>query len=80
MIYSVVKIDKRLFIVSEGGERVYTPPDFIRHKLNGRHGIQSLADRLNASGKYDIGAVAAFESAPNAILPEIDAVHLEAAK
>ena len=59
--FHVVKANKRLWIeVVETGERVYTPPDFIRHRLQSREPMRALADRFTVFG-YDIGAVVDFE-------------------
>lgn len=61
--FQVVKANKRLWIECvETGERVYTPPDFIRHRLQSREPMRFLANKLNEIGRYDIGAVVAFES------------------
>lgn len=60
--FRVVKANKRLWIEAvETGERVYTPPEFMRHRLQSREPMHDLARRFTATGRYDIGAVVDFE-------------------
>lgn len=44
----VKKYNKRLYIeIIETGELYYTPPDFIREKMNSRKKLVDLSDRLS---------------------------------
>jgi hypothetical protein len=61
--FRTVKANKRLWIECvETGERVYTPPDFMRHRLQSREPMHELARDFTAAGRYDISAVANFEA------------------
>jgi hypothetical protein len=62
--FQVIKANKRLWIETvETGERVYTPPDFMRHKMQSREPMRRCAAAFTAAGRYDIGAVVELESA-----------------
>lgn len=56
----VVKRNKRLFIETENGEVVYTPPDFIRSKIHSREQLHKLIQRMETVGYID--AVMEFET------------------
>lgn len=61
--FRTVKANKRLWIECvETGERVYTPPDFIRHRLQSREPMRFLANKFNEMGRYDINEVMKFEA------------------
>lgn len=61
--FECVKHAKRLWLRDVAvGELVYTPPDFIRHRMQSREPMRGLADAMNAVGRYCIGAVCEFES------------------
>jgi hypothetical protein len=61
--FQVIKANKRLWIECvETGERVYTPPDFMRHRMQSREPMRVLAYRFTATGRYDIGSVVEFEA------------------
>lgn len=57
MTFTVVKRHKRLHVVNERGESVYTPPDFLR--VDSRKILEDLADRMNDD---TIDAIMAFEA------------------
>lgn len=64
--YVVEKYQKRLWLkILETGERVYTPPDFVRKYMTGRESMQKLADSLcyGTHNPQFIKAIVAFESA-----------------
>lgn len=62
MRYRVSKRNKRLFIDdAESGEAIYSPPDFLRHRMKSREGMQRLAEELSAGACY-IDAVIKFET------------------
>jgi hypothetical protein len=44
--YRVEKINKRLWIVTDSGEKVYTPPDFLLPYIHNRQGLVELAWRM----------------------------------
>lgn len=61
--FRVVKADKRLWIECvETEKRVYTPPDFIRHRLQSREPMRDLAWAFMTVGRRDIGAIVEFET------------------
>ena len=57
--YRVVKNRKRLWIVDEYDEQIYTPPSFLT--LPNREGLQEVADYWTEFG-YDIKTIIDFES------------------
>ena len=60
--FRAVKANKRLWIECvETGEWIYSPPDFIRHRLQSREPMHNLAEAFTASGRRDIGAIVEFE-------------------
>lgn len=59
-MYEVVKKFKRLYIVKDG-EMIYTPPDFIRHKIKSREELEEIASQLNQGTDY-IDAIMKFET------------------
>jgi hypothetical protein len=60
-MYAVAKINQRLYIVAEAtGERVYTPPTFV--KLPSREPMWELARAFAVTRSRDIGAIMAFET------------------
>jgi hypothetical protein len=60
-MYAVTKIHKRLYVVAVGtGERVYTPPSFVRPPS--REPMWELARAFTAARSRDIGAIMAFET------------------
>jgi hypothetical protein len=44
--YKVEKINKRLWIVTGSGERIYTPPDFLLKYIHNRALLQKLAEKM----------------------------------
>lgn len=59
--FVVVKRDRRLWILcQETGEFVYTPPDFMRHKIGNRGLLEAMAKDMTA-GKRRIDAVMDFQ-------------------
>lgn len=61
--YRVVKVNKRLWIEEvETDTLVYTPPDFMRHRLQSRQPMHDLAARFNETGARDIGAIVEFQT------------------
>jgi hypothetical protein len=59
----VVKRQKRLWIqVMETEAPLYTPPDFLRHRIHGRDRLQALADVFTQKQERCIGAIMAFEA------------------
>lgn len=61
MKYDIKKINKRLFVVDDSGQKVYSMPDYIRHNLVSKQELrEKLVDRLNAGDSY-ISAVMDFE-------------------
>lgn len=64
--YVVEKYQKRLWLkILETGERVYTPPDFVRQYMTSRESMQKLAESLcyGTHNPQFIKAIVAFESA-----------------
>lgn len=41
---------------------LYTPPDFLRHRIHGRDRLQALADVFTQKQERCIGAIMAFEA------------------
>ena len=63
MTFEVIKANKRLWIRQvETGELVYTPPDFIRHRLQSRLPMEQLAESFNKVGERAISAIAELEA------------------
>jgi hypothetical protein len=63
-MFELVKQHKRLWIREvETGKCVYTPPDFMRHRLQSRAPMQVLAGKFNDSLRFDIQAIIDFEAA-----------------
>ena len=61
--HDVVKVNKRLFVRRvDTGELVYTPPDFLRHRIHNRQVIQVLADRMTRDWPATIRGIIDFES------------------
>jgi len=60
--FCVVKRHQRLFIIDNQGNSVYTPPNFIRHRIGGRGPLKELCDAFNRAGCFDIVAVMEFET------------------
>jgi hypothetical protein len=60
-MFALVKKNKRLYIVSEGGVNIYTPPDFLRDKIISRQQLQEVVGRLNAGQNY-ADVIMEFES------------------
>lgn len=60
-MFTVRKMHKRLHVVGADGDSVYTPPDFLRSRIQSREALQRLADAFNAAGAYTIEAVVEFE-------------------
>lgn len=60
----VVKRHGRMWIIGDAdtSELLYTPPDFIRHKLHGRNSLQWLADRFNERQKRCTDSIIKFEA------------------
>ena len=57
-----VKSNKRLWIREiTAGEFVYTPPDFLRHRLNGREPMVELARIATERGELHIFDIMEFE-------------------
>lgn len=62
MTYQLVKRYKRLCIILvETDKVVYTPPDFIRHRIRDRNSLQKVVDKFNEVGDYSIKAIMEFE-------------------
>lgn len=73
--YRVVKLHKRLWIEEvETGELVYTPPDFMRHRLQSREPMRALAQTFTAIGCRDIGAIVEFQASYGPRIPSTAAV------
>jgi hypothetical protein len=72
--YECVKHQKRMWLrEAETGELVYTPPDFMRHKLQSRESMRELASRLSEIGRYDINTIIDFESRySRRVIPPVD--------
>jgi hypothetical protein len=61
--YEIVKRDKRVWLREvETGRLVYTPPNFVRHRLRSREPMIELAKAMTAKLRYDIGAIVDFET------------------
>lgn len=59
--FVVVRRDGRLWILcQETGELVYTPPDFMRHKIGNRGSLETMAKEMTA-GKRRIDAIMDFQ-------------------
>jgi hypothetical protein len=64
--FECVKHNKRLWIKHvESGELVYTPPDFIRSRIQDRDQMRVLARDLSEIGRYDINTITEFETRHN---------------
>lgn len=63
------KINKRMCILDDNDRIVYSPPDFLRHKVKGGRGAYEmlLADILAAEKPID--AILAFETTHHAPAP-----------
>ena len=59
--FTLVKQYKRLKILDGSSKVVYTPPDFLRHKIVNRSQLQKLCDEFNEKG-YNITSIIEFES------------------
>jgi hypothetical protein len=61
--YEVVKRDKRLWLREvETGRLVYTPPNFMRHRLQSREPMIELAKAMTQELRYDIDVITQFET------------------
>ena len=61
--FQVRKLNKRLHIwCVEDDRSVYTPPDFLRHLIRNREGMQALADRFCVEWQEPIRAIMEFEA------------------
>lgn len=58
-MYAVKKINKRMHIVDDTGNSVYTPPDYVR--MLDRSNLQEIADKFNEFG-YNIKFIIEFQS------------------
>ena len=61
MIFTLAKRGGRLWVL-QGGQPLYTPPDFVRREMRGRGLMVELVARLNAGASY-IKSVVWFETA-----------------
>jgi hypothetical protein len=59
--YYVEKINKRLWIVTGSGEKVYTPPDFLLKHIHNRVPLQELARRMTTHASR-IKCIVEFET------------------
>ena len=46
-MYSVIKRNKRLYIINSEGEDYYSPPNFLRNRINRRQDLVDLCDKFN---------------------------------
>lgn len=49
MRFSLVKFNKRLYIC-DNGEHIYSPPDFLRHRIFSRDQLNRMVDQMNETG------------------------------
>jgi hypothetical protein len=61
-MFYVSKLHKRLWIIDEDNQdKIYTPPEFIRHRITSREQLQKLCDVFNENNRRDIDAILIFE-------------------
>ena len=64
--YRVVKVAKRLWIEElETGNLVYTPPEWVRARLQSREPMHELARAMTERLRYDINPIIEFETRYN---------------
>lgn len=62
MTFALTKHQKRLWVTNQAtGERLYTPPDFVKLGGHGRGAFNTMLAELNA-GALMIDAMTAFET------------------
>ena len=60
-MFTLQKVNGRLHII-KNGKSVYSPPDFIRHKIRSKEDLQKVVDIFNTKNNYDIDAIVEFET------------------
>lgn len=61
--FIVEKVNGRLFIKEfETGKLVYSPPEWVRSRLQGREPMRQLAEAMTWKSKYDINLIIDFET------------------
>lgn len=61
--FEVTKHAKRLWLREvETGSLVYTPPEFIRHRMQSREPMRDLAKAMTDKLRYCISAICVFEA------------------
>jgi hypothetical protein len=64
--FESVKVHKRLWLREvETGNLVYTPPEWVRSRLQGREPMRELAAAMTERGRYDINLIIEFETRYN---------------
>jgi hypothetical protein len=77
--FEVAKVNKRPYLRElETGKLVYTPPDWVRSRLNSREPMADLARAMTERLRYDVNLIIEFETRFN---PRLRRPHrLQAAK
>lgn len=61
-MFKCIKKNKRMIIIDNENNIVYSLPDFLRNKLKDRSQMINLANKFNEKGCVDIFSIMEFES------------------